>query len=420
MMLIIDCQTTGISGDMLLASLVDLGADGKRIIDALYSCQDVVEWLRIREISFSEVSRSGFRAMMLNISYSGDGEHERSGSEVHDAIVRCCDHLALDGRARAFALKSIDEIIRAEARIHREDRSHVHLHEISSADTIVDIVGTALALQDLRLLDADVYATRVAVGGGYLTFSHGTVSNPASAILEIFKGRRFTLVGGPVEHELTTPTGAAMLVSLAEGSVDNYPAFECVNVGYGAGMHEFTSVPNVLKVVLGRRRLGSMHGMLGTDSVLILETNIDDVEGEHIGNMVERLMESSARDVSVVSAIGKKGRPSYILRVICDSQSMGTILDIIFKESGTLGVRVQECMRYVLPREIISVPMSIEGREFNVRAKVVRDGGGRVVYIKAEHDDVAMIARALGMPYRLAHSIINKGITSRLIGDSSG
>ena len=200
---VIDCQTAGISGDMLLSSLADLATQESRrkVIDCLYSCQDAVGWLRIKDLEFKQVSRSGFRALQLSISYE-QVEEERRGVEVYDAVARCCKHLSLSEKAKDFALKSMEEIVKAEATIHMEDISTVHLHEVSSADTIVDIVGTALVLQELNLFNdsVEIYATKVAVGGGYVSFSHGMVSNPASAILEIFKGKRFILLGGPVEH----------------------------------------------------------------------------------------------------------------------------------------------------------------------------------------------------------------------------
>ncbi|MEM4310087.1 MAG: nickel pincer cofactor biosynthesis protein LarC [Candidatus Nitrosocaldus sp.] len=411
---VIDCQTAGISGDMLLSSLADLATQEarRRMIDCLYSCQDAVSWLKIKDLAFKQVSRSGFRALQLSISY--EQEEERRGVEVYDAVARCCKHLSLSERAKDFALKSMEEIVKAEATIHMEDISNVHLHEISSADTVVDIVGTALALQELNLFndDVEIYATKVAVGGGYVSFSHGRVSNPASAILEIFKGKRFTLIGGPVEHELTTPTGAAMLVNLARCSLDFYPAFECVNVGYGAGMQEFTSIPNMLKVVLGKA-----SKIYARDSIIMLETNLDDVEGELIAGVVDRLMSHGARDASIIQAIGKKGRPSYILRVLCDSDAMSNLLNIMFRESGTLGIRVQEYDRYILAgRDVLDVPVRIKGLEFRIRAKVVRDSNGRIIHVKAEYDDVASMASKLGISYRLAYAIAYRGISS-LLGD---
>jgi hypothetical protein len=255
---------------MLLSSLIDIGADRKKVIDSVMSCQNFYQGSKITHMSFEEVKRSGFRATALNIEYE-DKVHERKGIEIYNAIAKCSDSLKLENKAKTFAMASIKTLIDGEANVHGEKYESVHLHEAASIDTLVDIIGTAVAIQDLGLLNAEIYASRVAVGGGTLTFSHGTITNPGSAILEIFKNRNFVLVGGPVESELTTPTGASMLVNLAKRSMDFYPSFQPIKVGYGAGSKDFPDFPDVLKVVLGKK-VQTMQ----MDTVYVMETNIDD------------------------------------------------------------------------------------------------------------------------------------------------
>jgi uncharacterized protein (TIGR00299 family) protein len=414
MLLLIDAQTAGIAGDMLLSALVDLGADKKKVIDSLHRCKDVVDWFNLREVSFEYVKRCGFKASMLNVKYGNGSSKERKGIEIYDAISRCADHLGLSAKAKDFAISSVNEIIMAEARVHGEDYSNVHFHEISSIDTLVDILGTAVALDNLNIFkdDVKIYSSKVAIGGGYVEFSHGRVSNPAPAVLEIFKGKRFTLIGGSVEEELTTPTGAAMLVSLAECSIDFYPAFECLSLGYGAGSKslDHLNLPNILRVILAKE-----HGMFVKDSIIMLETSIDDVDGEVVGDLIDTLLARNARDVNVISAIGKKGRPVYIVRALCTSEDIGSILDTLVKESGTLGVRVYESSRYIVPRSIIHVPMSIMGKDYTVRVKVAMGADGKIIHYKAEYDDVSNIARELNISYRLAASIINSIVHNKLI-----
>jgi len=407
MLAVFDCKIAGISGDMLLSSLIDLGANKNKAVDAIMSCQNFLEGSRIVNASFEEVRRSGFRATALNIKYD-DKAQERKGIEVYDAIARCCDSLDLENKTKSFALASIKTLIEAEARAHGEEYSKVHLHEASSIDTLVDIIGSAVAIQDLGLFSADIYSSPVAIGGGLLTFSHGTTTNPGSAILEIFKNRNFTLVGGPVDSELTTPTGASMLVNLAKGSLDFYPALQPVKVGYGAGSKNFDNFPNVLKVVLGKE-----VQKMEMDTVYMLETNVDDASGEVIGSLVDNLMEKGAKDVSIISAVAKKGRPAYIIRVICDYEQMNTMLNALIQESGTLGVRVQQTSRYIVPRVVLSVPITIKGEEFVVRVKVVKEKD-RIVYAKPEYDDVKNVAAKLNIPYRTASSLINQAILEKL------
>lgn len=407
MLVVFDCQISGISGDMLLSSLIDIGANKKRVIDAIMSCQNFLEGSKVIDALFEDVSKSGFRATALKIKYE-DAIHERKGIEVYDAIARCCDSLDLENKTKAFALASIKTLIEAEANVHGEQYSNVHLHEASSIDTIVDIVGTAVAIQDLGLFGAEIYSSRVAVGGGSLTFSHGTVTNPSSAILEIFKNRNFTLVGGPIDSELTTPTGASMLVNLAKGSMDFYPALQPIKVGYGAGSKDFDNFPNLLKVVLGKE-LQTMQ----MDTVYILETNVDDATGEIIGNMIDRLMEKGAKDVSVIPATTKKNRPANLIRVVCDYDQLNTMLDTLIKESGTLGVRVQQTQRYVVPRITLAVPISIKGEEFVIRVKVVKEQD-KIVYAKPEYEDVKNVSMKLNIPFRIASSTVQQAIMDKL------
>lgn len=407
MLAIVDCQISGISGDMLLSSLVDIGANKKKVIDAIMSCQNFLEGSKVISATFDDVRRSGFRATALNIRYE-DNVHERKGIEVYDAAARCCDSLDLENKTKAFALASIKTLIEAESSVHGEEYNNVHLHEASSIDTLVDVIGTAVAIQDLGLFSAEIYSSNVAVGGGSLTFSHGTITNPGSAILEIFKNRNFTLNGGPVDTELTTPTGASMLVNLAKGSMDFYPALQPIKVGYGAGSKDFSNFPNVLKVVLGK-----VLKVMQTDTVYVLETNVDDATGEVIGNMIDRLMDKGAKDVSVIPAMTKKNRPANLIRVVCDYDQLNNVLDTLIKESGTLGVRVQQTSRYVVPRITLSVPVSIKGEEFVIRVKVVKEED-RIVYAKPEYEDVRNVSMKLNMPFRIASSTVQQAIMDKL------
>jgi len=195
---------------------------------------------------------------------------------------------------------------------------------------------------------------------------------------------------------------------LAKGSLDFYPALQPIKVGYGAGSKNFDNFPNVLKVVLGKE-----VQKMEMDTVYMLETNVDDASGEVIGSLVDNLMEKGAKDVSIISAVAKKGRPAYIIRVICDYEQMNTMLNALIQESGTLGVRVQQTSRYIVPRVVLSVPITIKGEEFVVRVKVVKEKD-RIVYAKPEYDDVKNVAAKLNIPYRTASSLINQAILEKL------
>jgi uncharacterized protein (TIGR00299 family) protein len=347
----------------------------------------------------------------LKMKYT-DSVHERQGSEMHRSLARCCDSLGLEQRAKTFALESIKTIISAEAAIHGESFESVHLHEASSIDTLADLVGCATALQDLKLFDGRIYSTKVAVGGGMLKFSHGTVPNPASAILEIFRNKRFVMEGGQAPEELTTPTGAAMLVNLAQGSINYYPNIAPEKIGYGAGMKKFEEFANVVRVLIGT---SSIVFETTRDVVCVVETNVDDASGELVGNLVERLSEV-AKDVIVIPGTTKKSRPAYLIRIISDSAQLNSVLEVLFSESGTLGARVQEVERYVLPRALLTVPVDINGTAFNVHVKVAKDSAGRVRNAKAEFEDVRIIASRCQMPVKRTMELVNAEVMKKVGG----
>jgi pyridinium-3,5-bisthiocarboxylic acid mononucleotide nickel chelatase len=408
---VIDAQVAGIAGDMLMSSLVDAGANKSKVIDAIFACQNFLKGSKIAKVDFSKVVSHGFSATQLHMKYT-DSMRERKGAEMHWSLARCCDSLGLEQRAKTFALESLKAIISAEAKIHGEEFDSVHLHEASSIDTLADLVGCATALQDLGLFDAKIHSTKVAVGGGLLKFSHGTVPNPASAILEIFRNKQFVLVGGQAEDELTTPTGAAMLVNLASGSVNYYPSIAPEKIGYGAGTKKFEGFANVVRVLVGT---SGIIAETTKDTVCIVETNIDDAPGELVGNLVERLAEIS-KDVTVISGTTKKSRPTYLIRIISENAQLDNVLEVLFSESGTLGARVQEVERYVLPRAILTVPVDINGSTFNVHVKVVKDSAGKVTNAKPEFEDVRIIASRCQMPVKRAMELVNAQVMEKIGG----
>ena len=409
---VIDSQVAGIAGDMLVAALVDAGAAERKVVDAIFACQDFLKESKITKAKFAKVNSHGFAATQLRLAVK-DGVRKRKGADMYRALARCCESVGLEQRAKVFALESLKTIISAEAKIHGEEFNTIHLHEASSIDTLADLVGCAVGLQDLNLFDARIFSTRVAVGGGLLKFSHGTVPNPADAILEIFKARNFVLVGGQADVELTTPTGAAMLVNLArEGSVSYYPSITPEKIGYGAGSKKFEGFPNVVRLLIGGSNIVTETTK---DTVCVVETNVDDATGELLGNLVERLSDI-AKDVTVIAGTTKKSRPVYLIRIISEKAQLNSVLDMLFAESGTLGARVQEVERIVLPRAMLTVQVKIHGNTFNVRVKVVRDStSGRITYAKPEFEDVRMIASKSQMSVKRTMELVSAQVMDRIV-----
>jgi uncharacterized protein (TIGR00299 family) protein len=405
---VIDCQVAGIAGDMLMSALVDAGANAKKVQEAIYACQDNLEGSQISNASFENIVTHGFSATQLQLTYR-DHIHKRKGVEMLRALTKTCDRLGLEQRAKAFALDTIKMIISAEAKIHGEDFNSVHLHEASSVDTLADIIGSAAALQDLSLFNSKIVSTQVAVGGGLLTFSHGVVPNPADAILHIFQGKRFVLTGGQAKDELTTPTGAALLANLAEESVDYYPSIVPERIGYGAGRKKFAGFANVVRILMGNSPMG-----IEKDAVCVVETNVDDATGELMGNLIDQLGEAGAKDVTIVPGTTKKSRPTHLIRVVVDNSLLNAILSILFSESGTLGARVQQVERYILPRATVTVPVTIDNIVFNVHVKVAKDTHGNTVGTKPEFEDIKIISARLGIPARRVLEIVNAQVNSKI------
>ena len=406
MVFVIDAQVAGVSGDMLLSSLVNIGANKSKIIDGIRSAESLCKDVKIKKIDFVEVKKNSLQATELLLEIDDD-VRERKGIEIKEIIEKSTEKLTISESAKTFAIKSIETLIRAESKIHGEPEDSVHFHEAASFDTVVDLLGTAIALDDLGCFDDDIVVTPVAIGGGTVTFSHGTSSNPAYAILEIFRESGIITVGGNVKEELTTPTGASMLVNLVKECSEFYPPMKIQSVGYGAGQKDFEGFSNVLKIVRG---IASTK--LQLDTVKILETNVDDVSGEVLGNMIEKIMAQGAKDVTISSAITKKGRPTNLVSVICDSDTMNSIMDLLVTETGTLGVRIRTSERYIVPRAVKTLSVNIQGQSFDVRYKTRDLNNGS--HFKIESDDIKEISSALSISFKDTEELLNQEIRKKL------
>ena len=399
---IIDSQVAGISGDMLLSSLVDIGANKKKVVDSIYACQDYFKGSKIRKVDFIKTTSYGISCTKLLFEYK-DSTRSRLSSVVYRSIASCCDYLNLSNVARSFVLNSIKTIIAAESKIHGTKHDDVRLHEVSTVDTAADLIGTAVALDDLGLLSQKFYATDVAIGNGMLQFSHGIVPNPGNAILEILRNSQILLVPGKIDGELTTPTGAAMLVNLASEHISQYPPFIPEQIGNGAGQKDGKNIANILRLVVGQSNSKVDHT---SESVYEIETNVDDATGETIGNMIETLYANDAKDVTVLQGISKKNRPSFIIKVLSDKTSRDSLVKLLLNETGSLGCRVHEINRITIPRSFITVPITIGNQRFVVKVKISKDKDGAIKMIKPEYDDIKKIATKLNAPYRKVFDIV--------------
>jgi len=401
MVIVIDPLIAGISGDMLLCSLVDLGADKNKIISGIKKSEKFLTNSTIKKIDFQKIQKKGVQSTQLILEIDEDA-HERKGSEIKKAIIDSVNILELSKKGKIFADSCIDTLISSESKIHGVPEESVHFHEASSIDTLVDIIGITIALDDLKFFDEKILCMPISVGGGTVTFSHGTMSNPASAILEIFKNSNLKIKGNDSNEELTTPTGACILASLTNIAIDFYPSMKIESIGYGAGQKEFDSFSNVLKIVRGS------ENNFEIDSVKILETNVDDVSGEILGNLIEKIMEKGAKDISIYHGITKKGRPTNLVSVICNDDNMDEIVDTLVLETGTLGVRISESNRFIVPRSSHEISLTINDQSFQVHYKKSSFKGKND--FKIEFDDLKNISNSINKSVKETDSLLRREI----------
>jgi len=386
MVIVIDPQIAGISGDMLLSSLIDLGADKNEIINSIKKTEKFLSGSTIKKIDFQKTKKHGIESTELILEID-ENISKRKGIEIKKAILDSVNELNLSIKAKTFAESCINTLISSESKIHGINEDSVHFHEASSIDTLIDIVGVTIACENLKLFEEKIVCLPVSVGGGTVSFSHGTMSNPASAVLQIFKNSNLNIQGNNSREELTTPTGACILANLTNNSIEYYPSMNITSIGYGAGQKDFENFSNVLKIIQGSENNSKR------DLVKILETNIDDVSGEILGHLIEKIMDQGAKDVSIYPGITKKGRPTNLVCVICDESIVDTIIDTLVLETGTLGIRILDSNRIIVPRTNHNFSLTFDDKSFEVNYKKSSYKGK--THFKIEFDDLKNISNSL-------------------------
>ena len=384
--LVIDPSIAGISGDMMLSSIIDIGADEKLVIENLESIKDYFKSCKKLEISFKDVTKNGFRAKKADIIIEED-KNSHNVDELNYNLERSIENVSISHNAKAFIKNSFENLISAESALHGISNKEMHLHEAGSIDTFVDIIGTGIALDNLELFNLkEIITTPVSVGGGDITFSHGKMQNPAPAILEIARRNNIMIRGGPGMYETATPTGMAMLAALVEESQEIFPGIKPELIGVGAGSSEFKEIPNILRITLGEK------STLLTDEIAIIETNIDDRTGEELGYAMQRIIDNGALDVSLIPTIGKKGRPSNVLKVITNLSKSEFFSDLVMRETGTLGVRVYPMSRFIQMRENLKANITIKNNDEEIDVKVVKSESGEIIQFKPEFDQIVKLS----------------------------
>jgi pyridinium-3,5-bisthiocarboxylic acid mononucleotide nickel chelatase len=392
---IIDASPSGVSGDKYLGALLDLGGKPEILRRVSRTVAENLPGAGMVKVRARKVERGEIGAQLVTIE-SKNERGSRKGIQVLRAAEKCVEKLGLSDWGSKFALGTVNTLLQAESRVHGHSAQDVELHELGSADTLVDVLGVACLAESLGLSDATWWSSPIAVGRGTTRFSDKTYPNPPPAVAEILRQNSFPLERGSADVELSTPTGVAITVNLVSKYSESYPTFKPERIGYGAGSKEINEVANVLRLTIGQS-LGSSHQH---DEIVILETNLDDVSGEVIGHAVERLMSEGARDVTVTPVLMKKNRPGQIISVIASSSMVEPLASILFEETGTLGVREIPVHRHISNREVSMIELKIGRQTRKIRVKMATTATGRILRAKPEYDDLRRIADETGESLR--------------------
>lgn len=404
--LYLECNS-GISGDMTVAALLDLGADRKALEKTL--CSLPVDGFRIE---ITRVKKSGLDMCDFNVVLDtkhenhdhdmeylhghGNGHMEEQKEHVHghrglSEILHIIEHADMASRAKQTAVRIFEILAEAEAKAHGVPVDQVHFHEVGAVDSIVDIVAVAVCLDSLDV--TEVIVPQMNEGHGTIRCQHGVLPVPVPAVMNIAQAYELPLHITETEGELVTPTGAAIVAAVrTSGKLPE--VFFVEQVGMGAGKRNYER-PSILRAVLIRADVPE-----DTDRICRLETNIDDSNGECLGYVMERLMESGARDVFYTPIYMKKNRPAYQLNVICAEEDAGRMEKIIFRETTTIGIRRSLMERTVLPREIrmIDTPLG------DAQVKICRLDGTERFF--PEYSSVTALCRKHGKSYQEVYQIV--------------
>ncbi|MGE5061130.1 MAG: nickel pincer cofactor biosynthesis protein LarC [Betaproteobacteria bacterium] len=368
----------GVSGDMFVGALLDLGLPLDRLRAELKKVPTLRFDIRSRKKTIHSLRASQFQVTCPK------QEAPRSWKQIRDLIKRS----KLDAGLKSTSSEIFAALAAAEAKIHGVPIDQVHFHEVGATDSIVDIVAAAVGVRELAI--EAFYFSVIPLGHGMIPSAHGLLPAPGPATLELLRG--LPVIGVDIDAETVTPTGAAIVRTLGK-QFASQPAMTIENIGYGAGKKEFAERPNLFRIILGRA-----DSSASLEEMLVIETNIDDMNPQLFDHVMDRLFAAGARDVFLAPIQMKKNRPATLLSVIAEPRHRQKLSEIIFKETSTLGLRYHPVSRMILKRET----KKVKTRFGAVTVKIIEqlDGTKRAA---PEYDDLKRIARANNIPLKLVH-----------------
>jgi len=359
---------------MILGALIDAGLSPRLLRQELKKLH-----LSKVQLTVRKVLKGGISATRVVV----EGNEKRAHRNLKE-MVRIIDRSGLDAEVKSLSKRIFGKIASTEAGIHRTPAEEVHFHEVGGLDSIVDICGAVWGLRRMGI--EKIHVSKVNVGAGFVSCEHGVLPVPAPAALALMNGKPIYSTG--VEKELLTPTGAALLSTLGT-EFGSFPVMRVEKIGYGAGRDDLPH-PNVLRLMIG-----TAEEMRGEEKVMVVETNIDDMNPQFYDYIMERLLKMGTKEVFLTPVLMKKGRPATLLTVICSSEKLPAVTQFLLKETTTIGLRWHEDDRVKAEREIVS----LKTKHGNIRFKIAR-WNGEVINVSPEYEDCKRKALEKGIPLK--------------------
>lgn len=380
-----DCFA-GASGDMILGAMVAAGVDAN-VLSAQLSLLNVPGF----GVRFKTVTRAGLSATHAIV----EAQHEHKHRHLAD-ILKIINNSSLPASVKQRATQIFTRLAGAESRVHNEPIEKIHFHEVGALDAIVDVVGAAICF-DLLGIEKFI-SSPIHVGSGFVEMEHGRFPVPPPAVAELLKGVPF--YSTDVKGELLTPTGAAIITTVSD-QYGPIPSIESTTIGYGAGTREYESFPNVLRVFVGELQRQETK----VERLLMIETNIDDLSPQVLGHVMERAFELGALDCYFTSVQMKKNRPGILLSILCEQIKKHELMQLLFKETTTLGVRTHEVERRALERTVIRV--ETQYGPIDVKVAMLN---GQIVNEMPEFEQCRRVAKGAGIPLKRVEEAVRAAL----------
>jgi len=380
MTIIIDPQSSGIAGNMIIGALVDLGANKDELKEIMEKSAEPFGKVKV---SFNKISKHGIDSTFCHVEMI-----EHLPPVNYPEFIEKIESLDIDENVKETSINVFERIAKAESKVHGKTLQTIHFHEVGASDAVADVIGSIYAYYSLNLNQQKIIGLPIAVGGGRVKTAHGTIPVPAPAVLEILKDAN--IVGGPVDSELATPTGSAIYAEICDEISEFIPQVKPKKIAYGAGKKDFDH-PNILRII-------ETSDISEKDTIDVIETNLDHLTGEEIGYLFDKLLDNGASDVSITPIIMKKNRQGSLLKVISKRKNRNQLVNVIFKETGSLGIRIAPNLhRGIAKREFVKKEFEINGETFEVTFK---NGyvNGEIISSRAEYEDLKKIAQKTGLP----------------------